>query len=575
MARRRVPIAVAIPLAACAAGCNALLDVPDPLLRRDDGGVATPLRDGSTVGDATAPADATIDATLPPPDAGFAQLVLDPPAIDLGPVTYGQSGTTSHCTLTNRGTAAAASLAIQIVGPAAADFTASNDCGASLAPGAACQIAILFTPSAAGARTATLTVTSDGGGASGSLAGSGSYAFSDLTDRNRWQTNDLTPLFDYLDAGAPSYAASAFDGRYVYFFPSSSNEPIALRFDTQGAFENRAAGWSTFDIYRVPGMPNTGGPSPVYFSAVFDGRYVYVVPNDSGNGVVRYDTQAPFDAPASWERYDPSATNAALGAFVGGAFDGRYVYFAPFQGAGGSSGIALRYDTHAPSFTDASAWTDFDVTSVNPQAKGFEGALYDGTYVYLVPDYNGTNNDGIVARYDPSGPFASVGSWKTFDTSAVDPKARGYAGAVYDGTYVYFVPFYAGAMDGVVARYEAARDFVDASAWTSFDLTVRGANMVGYQGGVFDGQYLYLAPNTNSLLQASGLVTRFDTRAPFAVGASWSAFDTTQLSDAAVGYSNAAFDGRYVYLVPTSAVFVRFDAKQPAGMPATSHGSFF
>ena len=51
---------------------------------------------------------------------------------------------------------------MELTGPAAADFAlAGNTCTAAVAPGATCTLAVAFTPTAAGTRTATLRVSSN------------------------------------------------------------------------------------------------------------------------------------------------------------------------------------------------------------------------------------------------------------------------------------------------------------------------------------------------------------------------------------------------------------------------------
>ena len=61
---------------------------------------------------------------------------------------------------------------------------------------------------------------------------------------------------------------------------------------------------------------------------------------------------------------------------------------------------------------------------------------------------------------------------------------------------------------------------------------------------------------------------RCDTRAAFA-GPSWTALDTTSLKASAAVYFGAAYDGRYVYLVPDSnGTVARFDAKTPPALPS-------
>jgi hypothetical protein len=91
----------------------------------------------------------------------------------------------------------------------------------------------------------------------------------------------------------------------------------------------------------------------------------------------------------------------------------------------------------------------------------------------------------------------------------------------------------------------------------------------------FDGRYLYVVPSQGHIL------TRYDTRAPFADKTSWTPLDlTTQTSDS-TDYGGAVFDGRYLYLEPilsgSHVVVLRFDAKSPAGMPKLPafHGSFY
>jgi hypothetical protein len=66
-------------------------------------------------------------------------------------------------------------LAIQGISVAngASDFSQSNNCGAALAPGAACTIALLFTPSDLGARTGGLALLSDTGNFYFDLSGKG------------------------------------------------------------------------------------------------------------------------------------------------------------------------------------------------------------------------------------------------------------------------------------------------------------------------------------------------------------------------------------------------------------------
>jgi hypothetical protein len=155
----------------------------------------------------------------------------------------------------------------------------------------------------------------------------------------------------------------------------------------------------------------------------------------------------------AWSSFDLTGVNAGATGFVGGSFDGRYVYFVPNDN-GSFDGIAARYDTMA-GFTTAGSWSAFDLSGVNAGAIGFRGAGFDGRYMYFVPSYN-TTFDGLVTRFDTTAGFTTTGSWSTFDMTTVNGAAQGFIGAAFDGRYMYFVPNKnTVAYDGVVMRFDA------------------------------------------------------------------------------------------------------------------------
>src|SRR5207344_2065285 len=73
-------------------------------------------------------------------------------------------------TLTNSGSAALTISGLATSG----DFSQNNNCGASLAAGAACTIQVVFTPTASGVRTGTLTITDNAANSPQSVALTGS-----------------------------------------------------------------------------------------------------------------------------------------------------------------------------------------------------------------------------------------------------------------------------------------------------------------------------------------------------------------------------------------------------------------
>jgi hypothetical protein len=301
----------------------------------------------------------------------------------------------------------------------------------------------------------------------------------------------------------------------------------------------------------------TGFPTG-FAGAVFDGRYVYFVPGanpltqDAGSIVLRYDTTAVFDVPGSWSSFDVGGVNSGAKGFEGATFDGRYVYLTPYNDTNfntqGYTGVSARYDTHAD-FGTATSWSTFDVHMLGANAVGYSGAVFDTRYVYFVPLVHSGPN-GLVARYDTTGDYASAGSWSTFDLMAFG--IAGFGGGVFDGTYVYFVPDYNfGSAGGTVARFGAQGTFTDAGSWTTFDVQGVNAQAHDFSGGVFDGRYVYLVPNNLEFGEmASGLVARYDTTMAFATGSSWDVFDASTVNGRAKGFGSGAFDGRYVYFLP-------------------------
>jgi hypothetical protein len=390
----------------------------------------------------------------------------------------------------------------------------------------------------------------------------GPTIYHDMTSAAFWSTFDASSVF----AGATDFAGAAFDGRYVYLAPSAGG--VVTRYDTTGDFEGPMS-WSIFDTSTLP-----SGGAQAFAGAVFDGRFLYLVPSGGGL-VVRYDSQASFDDVSSWSEFDTTTVNAGAEDYVGGTFDGRYVYFAPYHNHADSDGIVAQVDTMGD-FEAASSWATFDVAPISPDAvaTGFRGAVFDGQYVYLVQNQNGGAPSGLVARHDTQASLTTPGSWSFFDVQTVNQGATAFFGAAFDGRYLYAVPSHPGP-PSILARYDTqGGDF--AASWSTFDTTLLGAAVSGFAGAAFDGRYVYLVPNDNG--SPDGLVARLDTTAgDFTATAAWSTFDTSTLSPSAAGFTGSVFDGRFLYLAPSSGgVVARFDARTPPSLPALPafHGSF-
>ncbi len=94
-----------------------------------------------------------------------------PSSLSLGTQTVGVPGAPVAVTVTNTGGAAVSVSAVSSSVPS--EFSVSGNTCATVAPGAQCGFSVTFTPAAAGARTASITVTSNGAGSPQVIAASG------------------------------------------------------------------------------------------------------------------------------------------------------------------------------------------------------------------------------------------------------------------------------------------------------------------------------------------------------------------------------------------------------------------
>jgi hypothetical protein len=91
-------------------------------------------------------------------------LTLSPANLNFNPQLSGTASATLATTLSNSGTSSVAILNIAPSGTNAGDFSQSNTCASSLAAGTNCGISVIFTPSQAGPRVASMIITDDTAG---------------------------------------------------------------------------------------------------------------------------------------------------------------------------------------------------------------------------------------------------------------------------------------------------------------------------------------------------------------------------------------------------------------------------
>ena len=369
-----------------------------------------------------------------------------------------------------------------------------------------------------------------------------------------------------LGFNAPKDRGGAFDGRYVYLSPNGG--PVE-RYDTHGGFGSLTS-WS-----MGPGKAGSGN----FSGAAFDGQHVYFVgfrSEGSTNDAVfaSFDTKGSFADVSAWKRFNLTAAQPTATSFSGAAFDGHYVYFAPYLNS-----RAERFDTTL-AIDDPGAWLGFDVDAVDPGAVAFEGAIYDGHYVYFVPHIQYSASDAgplqvpssVLARYDTKGAFGSGTAWEAAHLSALNVSAAGFAGGAFDGRYVYLAPN--SSVVGLIARYDTMGNGLRTpSSWSFFQGTSVNPKAATFLCAAFDGRYIYFVPGQGSVL------LRYDSLGKgFLDRLSWETYDLAQVGSNAYGFFGAVFDGQYVYFVPGSTSFAtQFEARASPLLPKLPgfSGSFF
>ena len=398
------------------------------------------------------------------------------------------------------------------------------------------------------------------------------------TPDDRFTTAENWEAFNAGNIGGlntKGYFGAAFDGRYVYYVPCrmANFHGTALRYDTQGDFKN-AASWESFDASGTDSLDMVG-----FAGAVFDGRYIYYIPFSDANSrhgrVLRFDTEGDFDSSSSWDAYDAGMVGGTgTKGYNGAVFDGRYIYLTPFGYDPFAHGRVLRYDTEAD-FKTAGSWIMHDAKNTDGlDTRGYYGSTFDGRYVYFTAFHNGTEFHGRMLRYDTQGAFDSAGSWDAYDANNTDSMTTiGYKGAIYDGRYVYYVPFRDGEFrHGRVLRYDTEGDFDASGSWDAFDAgNTDGLDTRGFVGAERDDRYIYFIPYSGDNNVFHGRAIRYDTEGDFESAESWTGFDVNGIDGLTCkGYKYGTSDGRYLYFAPYengpafSGIALRYDTKVPA-----------
>ena len=161
-------------------------------------------------------------------------------------------------------------------------------------------------------------------------------------------------------------------------------------------------------------------------------------------------------------------------------------------------------------------------------------------------DGRGEALQALVSAWAPPDSFSGFAGYDAGRTDGLD--CRAYFGAVFDGRYVYFAPQHYERTEahGIVLRCDTQGGFDDPDSYAAYDAGhTDGLNTEGYYGAMFDGRYVYFVPRQDEEGYHSR-VLRYDTKGEFKDEASWAAYDVGE----AHSHQGVAFDGRFIYFSP-------------------------
>jgi hypothetical protein len=152
---------------------------------------------------------------------------------------------------------------------------------------------------------------------------------------------------------------------------------------------------------------------------MFDGRFIHFIPFVSGNRTfhsnwLRYDSLKEFDDPSAWHAQDVASIDGLkTQGYNGGAFDGRYLYCAPWRSELGDG-------------KDRETW------EIHGRILRYDSLGTDGTFSLRYCDYG--HNGGLTAAVP--GPTFLVNTDRgalSVSTHEMPPPGRHHLAGVYDG----------------------------------------------------------------------------------------------------------------------------------------------
>ena len=211
-------------------------------------------------------------------------LLISPRSFDFGNVPTGETAPQQTVTITNVSTT---TQPVNLAGGAAGAFGGSNGCGATLAPGASCQISYAFSPTALGAATQSTSLSVNGKNVPLSFTGQGidpllisplAFDFGEIAlgDASPFQAVDILNVSDVIQslslAGGAAGAFGGSNGCGATLAPGASCQisysftPTALGAVTGSTNLSVNGNLHTFSFTGIGIVPQASIPEPSTFA---------------------------------------------------------------------------------------------------------------------------------------------------------------------------------------------------------------------------------------------------------------------------------------------------------------------
>lgn len=414
------------------------------------------------------------------------QLSFSSASLTFAAQAVGATSSAQSIILANPGTAVLNISSIQLGGANASDFALSGGttCQGTLAPKATCSIALVFSPSAAGARTAsvilvdnlvnspqTVMITGNGqittlvdGTAAHFYSGADQHVHEFSIVKGAWQDRDLTAA-----GGAPNIATGA---SVSSFFDTIQN---VLRLNYAAADQHvhqlYTSGnniWSDFDLTAAVNGPRV--LPAIALSGVVDTTQNLLRINYAG---VDHHVHQFYIANGAWHDFDLTAVTGAQNIAVSGSIAS---FVDTVQKLLRINYIGL--DQHIHQFSIAGgAWHDLDLTAAASAplvASGSSLANFADT-VGNVPRINYTAVDQHIHEF-----YMAGGAWHDFDLTAATAGPKVAANTPIDNG---IDPFEGRLRINYTGLDQHIHEFYIANgAWHDFDLTLGSGGIAAAPG---------------------------------------------------------------------------------------------